>query len=241
MNSNEIIEQLKLEASEKYKANVIKMGIPETCSIGVSTTIIRSLAKKTEKSNELAFELWDTGYHEARLLAVLLFNPKNITLSDIDQLMSDVISWDLCDHLCKNLIIKLQNYKDLIFSWISSDHVYKKRGAFTLIASAAIHDKKISTETLDTFLTLIYENSNYEQEHIKKAISWALRELGKRDFEYNEKALTVAHDLMENGTKAQVWIAKDAIKELENLVKVEGRKRLISANTKMGQIKTVKL
>lgn len=82
------------------------MGIPEKCSIGVSTTEVRRLAKEIGKSNELAFEVWETGYHDAKLLAVFLFDKKQISHKDIEQLMNDVFSWDLCDHLCKNLIIK---------------------------------------------------------------------------------------------------------------------------------------
>ena len=189
---------------------------------------------KKSKQN-LAFELWNTHYHEARLLSVFLFNSKTLTFSDIDNLMAEVISWDLCDHLCKNLIIKLENYEEYIFNWITANHIYKRRAAFTLIASAAIHDKKIAQDTLDLFLKLISENSNSEHEHIKKAVSWALREIGKIDFDFNEKALVVAHELLKTGNKTQIWIAKDTIKELENVTKTEGRKRLISVNSKMGQ------
>lgn len=237
MNSNEIIIELKAQASEKYKANVVKMGIPEENSIGVSTSIIRTFAKGIDKSNELAFELWNTGYHEAKLLAVLLFNSKEISSADIEKLMREVISWDLCDHLCKNLIIKRKDYHDFIMKWINSRHIYEKRASFTLMASAAIHDKKISNNILDEYLKLIYEYSDSEHEHIKKAVSWALREIGKKDFAYNERALLVAHELIENGNKTQKWIGKDARKELENLVKVEGRKRLISTKSKMGSDK----
>ncbi len=235
MNSIEIVEYLKAEASEKYKTNIVKMGIPAENCIGVSTAILRKLSKGLEKSNKLAFELWNTHYHEARLLSVFLFNSKTLTFSDIDNLMAEVISWDLCDHLCKNLIIKLENYEEYIFNWITANHVYKRRAAFTLIASAAIHDKKIAQDTLDLFLKLISENSNSKHEHIKKAVSWALREIGKIDFDFNEKALVVAHELLKTGNKTQIWIAKDTIKELENVTKTEGRKRLISVNSKMGQ------
>ncbi len=235
MNSIEIVEYLKAEASEKYKTNIVKMGIPAENCIGVSTAILRKLSKGLEKSNKLAFELWNTHYHEARLLSVFLFNSKTLTFSDIDNLMAEVISWDLCDHLCKNLIIKLENYEEYIFNWITANHIYKRRAAFTLIASAAIHDKKIAQDTLDLFLKLISENSNSEHEHIKKAVSWALREIGKIDFDFNEKALVVAHELLKTGNKTQIWIAKDTIKELENVTKTEGRKRLISVNSKMGQ------
>lgn len=236
MDSKEIIEALRAEASEKYKANVVKLGIPEEYSIGVSTAAVRNMAKKIEKSNELGFDLWNTRYHEARLLAVLLFDRKTITHSEIKKLMADVVSWDLCDHLCKNLIIKMKDYEEFIFAWIDSSHIYEKRAAFTLIASAAIHDKKITREALDTYLKLIRENSDSEHEHIKKAVSWALREIGKVDFDYNEKALVLTHELEESGNKTQVWIAKDARKELENVVKVEGRTRLISTKTKMGSM-----
>lgn len=235
MNSIEIVEYLKAEASEKYKTNIVKMGIPAENCIGVSTAILRKLSKGLEKSNKLAFELWNTHYHEARLLSVFLFNSKTLTFSDIDNLMKEVISWDLCDHLCKNLIIKLENYEEYIFNWITANHIYKRRAAFTLIASAAIHDKKIAQDTLDLFLKLISENSNSEHEHIKKAVSWALREIGKIDFDFNEKALVVAHELLKTGNKTQIWIAKDTIKELENVTKTEGRKRLISVNSKMEQ------
>lgn len=235
MNSKEIIAELQSRASEKYKANVIRMGIPEEHCIGVSTGEIRSLAKKIDKSNALAYELWNTGYHEARLLAVLVFDKKYITPADIEKLMNEVVSWDLCDHLCKNLIAKMNTYEEFIYKWIASSHIYKKRAAYTLIATAAVHNKKLSQDRLDTYLKWIKQDSQIEHEHVKKAVSWALREIGKRDFDYNEKALLVAHELLDNGNKAQIWVAKDAMKELENLVKAEGRSRLISANTKMGK------
>lgn len=235
MNCTEIIDFLKSEASEKYKNNIVRLGIPENDCIGVSTATLRRLAKKLEKSNRLAYELWNSHFHEARLLAVFLFHEKELTFYDIDKLMSEVISWDLCDHLCKNLIINLANYEDYITSWITDNHVYKKRAAFTLIASAATHDKKISQESLDRYLNLIFENSTSDHDHIKKAVSWALREIGKIDFESNKKALLVAHKLLETGNREQIWIAKDVIKELKNVTKTDGRKRLISANSKMAQ------
>lgn len=235
MTCTDIINKLKDCSSQKYKENVVRMGIPEENSIGVSTADIRKLAKEIGRSNELAFELWKTGYHEARLLAVLLFDKKQISHDDIEYLMSDVISWDLCDHLCKNLIIKMKDYDCFIREWSQSSETYKLRAAFTLIASSAIHDDKLDEDTIDEYLMLIRECSVYPHEHVKKAVSWALREIGKIDFCNNEKAVILANELKESGNKTQIWIAKDALKEIENLVKVEGRKRLISAKSKMGQ------
>jgi Predicted DNA alkylation repair enzyme len=235
MNSQEILATLRQVASEEYKSNVMKMGIPSECSIGVSTPAIRSLAKKLGKSNELAYELWHSRYHEAKLLAVLLFNKKQLTLEAVEPLMSDVFSWDLCDHLCKNLLIKMNDYDQLIPQWIVSNHIYKRRAAFTLMASYAIHSKVICGDKVDHYLYLISEYSQDTNDIIKKAASWALREIGKIDYACNEKALLTAYELKEKGNKSQVWIAKDALKELETLVEVEGRRRLITVNSQMGK------
>lgn len=146
MTCDEIIEELKVNASEKYKANVVKMGIPKEYSIGVSTAVVREIAK---------------------------------------------------------------------------------RAAFTLIASSVVHNKTITNDTLDDYLRIVQEYSDSEHEHIRKAISWALREIGKKDFAYKEKAILLAYELKESVNKNKIWIAKDALKELETLVKVEGKGRLI--------------
>lgn len=235
MNCSEVIAELRMRASEKYKANVVRMGIPEQYSLGVSTAEIRSLAKKMQKSNELALGLWVTGYHEARLLAVLLMDPKQMTKDAVEQLIGDVISWDLCDHLCKNLLIKMDCRNALIEGWVTSSQTYRKRAAFTLIASSVIHEKKINDDMLDYYLGLIARYSDDGREHVKKAVSWALREIGKRDFNYNEKALLLAHEFAESDSKALNWIGKDTIKEFETLVKAEGCGRLISSKSQMGK------
>lgn len=235
MNCSEILAELKIRASEKYKANAVRMGIPEQYSLGVSTVEVRSLAKRIQKSNELALELWVEGYHEARMLAVLLMKPKEMTKDTVEQLIGDVISWDLCDHLCKNLLIKMDCRSALIEGWITSPQTYRKRAAFTLIASAVIHDKKLTNDMLDHYLELIAQYSDDGREHVKKAASCALREIGKRDFNYNEKALLIAQEFAGSDSKVLKWIGKDSIRELETMVKTEGRGRLISSKSHMGK------
>lgn len=237
MNSETIIKELKALSSEKYKENVMKLGIPEHSSLGVSTGDVRKLAKTIEKSNELAFECWSSGYHEAKMLACLIFDTNTMKLDDLPPLMKEVFSWDLCDHLCKNLILKLKNYQVMIDEWCQSDQTYIKRAAFTLIASTLIHSKELSDECIEHYLEIIKENSYDGREHVKKAVSWALREIGKRDFVCQVKAVLLAHELILSEKKPQVWIGKDALKEIENLVSVEGRGRLISVDSMMGKNK----
>ena len=235
MDGQEMMKELRAQASEKYRENMIRMGIPAENSIGVATSVVRGLAKKAGKSQELAFELWNTKYHEARMLAVLLMNPKATTDAEAERLLLDVVSWDLCDHLCKNLFLKMKSWDNFIAKWIREPQLYKKRAAFVLIAASVIHDKKLTDETLDGYLEMVTQYADDGREHVKKAVSTALREIGKKNFHYNEKALLLAHEWMEGESKALRWIGKDAAKELETMVKAEGRGRLISANTRMGK------
>ena len=212
MNVQEIMDALIKAASTSYKENVVRMGIPENNCIGVPITEIRKIARQIGKSNETANALWNTNCHEARLLAVLVFEPKKLTMMEIDSLMSDVISWDLCNHMCKHLIMKTAYCDPLIDAWVTSTHVYKKRAAFVLIGSLVIKHKDLSDETLDTYLTMINEYSYDEHE-----------------------AILLAYEMLESNNKARRWIGKNVMKELENMVRAEGRTRLISAHSKMGR------
>ncbi len=236
MDSMEYVERLRYLSSEKYKKNIVKLGIPEKDSIGVSVGEIRKLAKGVKKDNKCAYELWKTGYHEAKMLAILLFDKKEMDFIKVDRLMDDVISWDLCDFLCNNLIIKLEDSDEFVSNWVSSYHLYRKRAAFSIIAMSAVHKKDLNGEDVKRYFQYILDYSNDERLHIKKAVSWALREIGKINYLYNEKAILVSYELLEKETRAQKWIGKDALKELENLVKVDERGRLLTRNSKMGKL-----
>lgn len=235
MNFEEIIARLHELSSEKYKENVVKMGIPESQCLGVSSSDLRKLARLIKKSNSLADELWNSGYHDAKLLAVLLYDYRTITYQKIDSLMHVVESWDLCDFLCKNLIVKVKGYECLIPNWIQSDKTYVKRAGFVLIGTHVIRDSNISENTIHKYLVYIVDYSKDGQEHVKKAIAYALKEIGKKDFTYNEKAILISYDLIQSFNKDQQWIGKNALKELENLVQAKGRTRLISRNSQMGK------
>lgn len=235
MNCQEIIYQLQALSSEKYKENVVKMGIPQSRCIGVSSSDIKKIAKEIKKSNHLADELWNSKYHETQLLAVLIYDKKTITYQKIESLIHDVASWDLCNFLCKNLIIKVKGYEHFISSWICSEEVYVKRAAFVLMGSHVIYDNQILESTIHQYLDNIIDYSKDHRIHVRKAIAYALKEIGKKDFNYNEKAILCAYELISSSDKNQQWIGKNVLKELENLVEAKGRSRLISRHSQMAK------
>jgi len=234
MDVNKIIVELESKSDNKVKNNLTKLGIPSENSLGVSTSEIRKMAKMYKRDDDFAKRIWDTGVHEMKLLAVLLMDPKKCTDTKVDYYMSTIYSWDLCDHFCKNYLIKCSNYKRFIDDWVCSNKLYYKRAGFTLIASQAINDKNIDEEELNKYFEYIEQFSDDDRVHVYKSISWALRELGKVNLEFQEKAIIVAHNLCEGSNTTKNKIGKMSLKELENLVKVPERKRLISRSSKMG-------
>ncbi len=219
------------------------MGIPEHNSIGVSTGEVRKLAKKINKhipayeAHELGFSLWQSGYHEAKLLAVLLMDPVETNETDIERLMQEVYSWDLCDHVCKNLIILQPKFQEYIYKWCDDTKTYYKRAAFCLMAASCVPSNKVQVtrEDIDDYLHIIRKHADDERTHVKKATSWALREIGKKDADLLERVLILAHELHNSPSKHERWVGRHALKELENLVSVDERQRLISSQTKMGK------
>lgn len=154
----------------------------------------------------------------------------------VENLMNDVISWDLCDYICKNLIIKLTNYEDFIYKWCNEDKIYLKRAAYCLISTSIIKFKSIDDDKIANYLELISRYSDDSRIHVKKAISWALREIGKMNHYTHDKALLTAYELCENSNTNKKWVGKTAFKELNELVAISERKRLISSKTKMGNL-----
>lgn len=234
MTVEEIIMLLEKTSSEKFKENIIKLGIPAENTIGVPTPELRKMAKQLPKEKDFLMALWNTNYHECRLLTVLALKPKDCTDEDITFLMDGIVSWDLCNLFCKNILIKQQNFDRFIRGWIDSEKLFFKRAAFTLIANTSTH-ASLSINEIKDYLKLIETHSDDERLLVQKAASWALRELGKTNEEAKNLAIETAEKMQQTDSKAQQWIAKDALKELTLLVPAPGRSRLISAKSKMGK------
>jgi 3-methyladenine DNA glycosylase AlkD len=211
------------------------MGIPLEHALGVPTAKIRKLGKQIGQNSELAQTLWASGFHEARLLAVLVAEPDQFSEKDVERWLNDVVSWDLCDHVCKNLFLQIPYCINQIPIWAYDHREFVRRAAYTLMASVAIHQSDTLEERLDDYLGLIRDGAGDRRNYVKKAVSWALREIGKSGFEAHEAAILLAYELCESEDATERWVGKNALKELETLVAVPERRRLISSASKMGR------
>ncbi len=235
MEYKKIIAKLKSHKDSKNIAGMARFGISAKNTLGVSMPVIRNMAKEirksflankraeTEKSlkdrHNLALELWDSGIHEARILAGLMDEPSMVTGKQMEKWVKDFDSWDVCDQVCMNLFDKTEFAWGAPFEWSKRKEEFVKRAGFALMAALAFHDKKANDDDFLKFFPVIKREATDERNFVRKAVNWALRQTGKRNKNLCYSALKVAREIQKENpdNKTARWIAGDAIRELENI------------------------
>jgi len=216
MELAEVIKILKQAAHPEYLAGMSRYGIKTEHAFGIKLPDIRAIGKKIGKNHTLALELWATGYHEARFLAAFIDNPKEVTEKQMEAWVRDFDSWDICDQTCGYLFDRTPFAFSKIVQWSSAGEEFVKRAAFALMAALAVHAKKIPDNEFLIFLPIIEREAGDDRNFVKKAVNWALRQIGKRSKFLHEEALKTAYRIKEQPSRSAKWIAADAIRELED-------------------------
>jgi len=214
MNIKEILSIFNSNKNARNIDGMSHFGINTKKAFGLPIPFLRNLAKKIGKNHSLALELWETGYHEARILASFIDEPASVTEKQMDSWVKDFDSWDVCDQCCMGLFDKTKFAYKKAVQWSKSKKEFIKRAGFAMMASLAVHDKKADDSIFEEFYPLIIEGANDERNFVKKAVNWALRQIGKRNLSLNVSAVKTAHDILKLDTKPSRWIANDALREL---------------------------
>jgi 3-methyladenine DNA glycosylase AlkD len=214
----EIIQKLHEESSPAYLAGMTRFGIDNAKAIGVPVPVLRKLSKSIKTNQNLSLDLWETGIHEARLLATMIGDPAKVTSQQMDNWVKDFTSWDICDQACGNLFDRTTFALERAAYYTLSEQEYVKRAGFVLMAEFAVHNKKASNESFIALLPLMEHEAWDERNFVKKAVNWALRQIGKRNPELRKAAIETANRIMQQNTKAAKWIASDALKELNKKI-----------------------
>jgi len=211
-----ILAELKSISEPAYLEKMAHFGIDISKAYGIRVPNIRALAKQMGKNQALSLLLWETGIHEARLLATFIGDYKQVDEAQINAWVNDFDSWDICDQACSNLFVKTPYFVSKVLAFSQAEAVYVKRTGFVLMAAAAVHLKKEPNETFLSFLPIIeweaYDNRNF----VKKAINWALRQIGKRNAALHPYAVQAASNILAQNNKKANWVALDALRELQN-------------------------
>ncbi|MCG2690170.1 DNA alkylation repair protein [Candidatus Parcubacteria bacterium] len=224
MTSQEVIKQLKQMANPKNVAGMVRFGINSKNTLGVCLPEVREIAKELKSQNknepaklhQIALDLWESGIHEARILASIVDLPEMVTEKQANEWVLGFDSWDVCDQVCMNLFDKTPFAFKIAKEWPKSEKEFIRRAGFALMASLAVHAKKDRDLDFIPFLSIIKKHSTDERNFVKKAVNWALRQIGKRNLALNKEALKVAKEIAKLDSKPAKWIAHDAIRELSS-------------------------
>ncbi|HQU82931.1 MAG TPA: DNA alkylation repair protein [Pyrinomonadaceae bacterium] len=220
MKVEEIIEKLKSLENPENIAGMARFGIVTRKALGVSAPVLKEIAKEAKKRakdrHELALELWETGIHEARIVAYLVDDPKKVAEKQMDSWAADFDNWAICDGTCGHLFCKTEFAYKKVFEWSEREDEFIKRAGIVLIAWLAVHDKKALDEKIAEFLPILEKHAKDERNFIKKAVNWSLRQIGKRNLNLNKLAVETAEKIKAQNTKSARWIAADALRELTN-------------------------
>jgi 3-methyladenine DNA glycosylase AlkD len=188
----DVLDKLQSKAQPEQLKGMAKYGMTVEQRLGVSVPDMRKLAKEIGRDHKLALDLWKTGIAEARILAAMVGDPAKLTEEQMEDWVKGINSWDVCDQVCMNLFEKNQLAWKKIADWSEREEEFVKRTAFSLIACLAWHDKKASDEKFIKLFPVIIRGAMDERNFVKKAVNWALRNIGKRNLNLNEAAINTA-------------------------------------------------
>ncbi|MGD8342213.1 MAG: DNA alkylation repair protein [Desulfobacterales bacterium] len=216
MQLKDVITELKLLGDPEAAAGMARYGIKSDRALGISIPKLQGLAKKIGTNRKLAGQLWSSAIHEARILACMIEDPQRLTEAQMERWVKGFDSWDLCDQCCNRLFSKTAIGRKKAMAWSQRPEEFVKRAGFVLMAVLAVHDKKATDRQFEPFLKQIKKEATDDRNFVKKAVNWALRQIGKRNLALNRMAIAVAEDIQRQDSRAARWVAKDALRELRN-------------------------
>ena len=209
------MKKLKSHANPKNVAGMARFGISSKNTLGVPIPTLRKMAKEIGKNHSLAQQLWRSGVHEARILAGMIDDSALVTEKQMEEWVRDFDSWDVCDQVCMNLFDKTEIAFKKAEEWAAREEEFVKRAGFALMASLAVHDKTSPDARFKKFFAHIKREAGDERNFVRKAVNWALRQIGKRNAKLNGKAIKIAEEIRKLKWKSAKWIAGDALRELK--------------------------
>jgi 3-methyladenine DNA glycosylase AlkD len=215
MNYNEVIDTLhKLVSLEKVAFKTTKFGIVADNSLGIYHKDLKELAKRIGTDSKLAIQLFDSGIYEARILCSKIFDTKELTNDLLEKWVATFENWEICDSFCMGLFAKSTFAVPKILEWSKRENEFEKRAAFAIMAAYCMADKKADNSVFENFFPILIREANDDRLYVRKAVNWALRNIGKRNIDLNKKVLSIASEIVKIDTKCSKWIGSDAIKQL---------------------------
>jgi 3-methyladenine DNA glycosylase AlkD len=211
-----VLRELAGLANPQVRAKMAYFGVRVPKAHGISAPVLHQFAKKIGKDHRLAQQLWASGIHEARILATLIGESEKVTAAEMDRWVRDFDSWDMVDAACCYLYAPARPAWSKVAAWSRRREEFVKRASFSLVAYLSYKDKAALDARFVRFLRVIEREAHDKRNFVKKAVNWALRNIGKRNLRLNREAIRAAERIQRQDSRTARWIAADALRELKS-------------------------
>ncbi|WP_407355544.1 DNA alkylation repair protein [Methanolobus sp. WCC5] len=213
---SDIIHELESNSRPEAIEGMARYGITPKKAYGVSIPVLRRIAKGLGRNHELALKLWEGDIRETRILAGMVDDVSQVTGEQMDEWVQEFDYWEICDQCCMNLFEDHPLAYDKAMEWSRRDEELVKRAGYVMMARLAVSDKKADDAQFEQFFPLIINGSDDPRNYVKKAVNWALRQIGKRNLALNARAMALCEELLDGSSGSARWIAADALRELRS-------------------------
>jgi 3-methyladenine DNA glycosylase AlkD len=210
------LKELRTLGEQRNVEGMARFGIRAKIVYGVAKPEMDALARRIGKDHPLALELWRTGVHDARILAGIIDLPERVTAGQMESWVQDFDNWDVCDGTCCHLFVFAAPAWKKAGAWCRRKEEFIKRAGFALMAYLAYRDKRATDAQFERLLARIEQEAWDDRNFVRKAVNWALRNIGKRNLRLNREAIRAAERIRRQGTRSARWIAADALRELKS-------------------------
>ena len=217
-----VLAEIEAHGDPRNVEGMARYGVRSARAYGVPGPVLHRIARGLGRNHALAARLWATGILEARAVAALIDDPQLVGSRQMEQWASAFDSWAICDHVCGKLFDRTPLAWSKARAWSRRTEEFVRRAGFALVAWLAVHDKHAPDDRFLAFLPLIERAAGDERKMVRKAVNWALRQIGKRNLPLNRRAIACAERIgrrastRTRGSASARWIAADALRELRS-------------------------
>ena len=213
---NHALALIQAQARPQELAGMARFGLVGDGRLGLAVPAMRRIARELGPDHDLALALWAQGFPDARIVASMVAQPAKLTVAQMDAWAKGLVAWDVCDQACTNAFCRTPLAWGRVRKWATRQDEFVRRAAFSLIAALSVHAKTASDAQFIALLPLIEAAAQDERNFVKKAVNWALRNIGKRNPALHASAVQCAQRIRAQGSRSARWIAADALRELNS-------------------------
>jgi 3-methyladenine DNA glycosylase AlkD len=184
------LRELESLGTEQNRKIYRRHGVGEQ-QFGVSFGNLEKLRKRIKVDHQLAQQLWASGNHDARILATMVADPRQVDQALLEQWVAELDNYPLTDQVA-NLASRTSLARSALERWVRADGEWVARAGWQLLAHLAMKDPDLSESYFQPYLATIEQDIHQQKNRVREAMNGALIAIGLRSEQLQQAAIAIA-------------------------------------------------